>query len=386
MSRRSTGPPHRPLITEHDRLRHVLAVGATGAGKSTLLRRLAQDDMEGGRGLLLIDPHADLAASVRDRLPRRRKNDLLFLDGTDPANCPGLNPLRKVPSERRALAASNLLATLQNIFEDGWGPRTQHLLRHVFLALMEIRGSTLVDAVALLADEGRRTSILRQIRDPHVLNFFAKELTSYSKSFLAEILAAPLNKLAAIVAPVITRAIVTKSRPALDARRVLDRQGILLASLPKGLIGDEGTLLLGGLLLGAFAQAAMSRADTAADGRAPFSIIVDEVASFATGPFVSFVTESRKYRVGLALATQSVAALDPGLRAHLLGNVGTLACFRVGADDAETMSAALVGAFSPHALQSLDTGEFVLKVGVEAPYLVRPDGARLRPWVPTDGS
>jgi hypothetical protein len=240
------------------------------------------------------------------------------------------------------------------------------------LALLEIRGATLDDAVTMLVDERVRQSILRRVTDPTVLRFWTIEFAGYGKNFAAEVTAPVLNKLGALLASQAVRALVTKTRPRLDVRKVLDEGRILIASLPKGKIGEDATLLLGGLLLGSFAQAAMSRADTNAVDRRPFSILVDEVASFATGPFATFVTESRKYGVGLVMATQSVAAMDDQLRAVLLGNVGTLVAFGLGADDAEILSREFVGVFGPHSLQSLDVGEHVVRRGARRPFFEQP--------------
>lgn len=368
--------PRDPLIADADRLRHVLVVGKTGAGKSTLLRRLAADDLAAGRGLLLIDPHGDLALQVRSEIPRRRKNDLRFLDGTDPENVPGLNPLRGVEPDERALAASNLLATLKKLFADAWGYRTEHILRQVVLTLMQVRGATLLDAVALLLDESRRRSILRQLEDPRVLAFWTQEFTSYGKAFLAEILAAPLNKLSALFVSTLVVTLLTRRRPRIDARKMLDRGGVLVASLPKGRIGEDAAVLVSGLLLGAFAQAATSRADTDAVERRPFSILVDETATVAPPGFLGFVAEARKFGVGVTLAVQSLSALEASLRSMLLANTGTLACFRVSAEDAELLSDELCRVITPHALQSQDIGEFVLKVGNATPVIVRYDGVQ----------
>ncbi len=44
--------------------------------------------------------------------------------------------------------------------------------------------------------------------------------------------------------------------------------------------------------------------------------------------------ELRKYHVGLVLAHQHLAQLAPAVREAVLGNVGTLVAFRLGATDA----------------------------------------------------
>ena|SRR5438128_74723 len=51
-------------VKQVDRLSHMYVIGKTGTGKSTLLETLALQDITAGRGMMLIDPHGDLAERV----------------------------------------------------------------------------------------------------------------------------------------------------------------------------------------------------------------------------------------------------------------------------------------------------------------------------------
>src|SRR5471030_3028746 len=51
-------------IKQADRLSHIYIIGKTGVGKSTLIETLARQDLEAGRGFVLIDPHGDLVERV----------------------------------------------------------------------------------------------------------------------------------------------------------------------------------------------------------------------------------------------------------------------------------------------------------------------------------
>ena len=70
-------------LTLDQRLRHLAGLGASGVGKSTLLRHLASQDMARGDGLLLLDPHGDLAHDVLGDVPRWRRNHVCFLNVPD---------------------------------------------------------------------------------------------------------------------------------------------------------------------------------------------------------------------------------------------------------------------------------------------------------------
>jgi hypothetical protein len=256
-----------------------------------------------------------------------------------------------------------------------WGPRTEHVLRHTLLALMDVRGATLLDARDMLLDEKRRGSVLRQVKDEQVRAFWVQEFLGYGKQLTSEITAPILNKLGALLASGPVRAIVTKRRPRLDARKLLDRSAIVIASLSKGRIGEDASLILGGLLLGAFQEATLARSDVPRESRAPFFLLVDEVGSFATRPLLELVAEARKFAVGLILATQSLAVLEDPVRAALLGNVGTLVSFRLGAMDAEIVEREFVHEFRAEHLMRLDVGELVARSGVARPVRVpaRPE-------------
>ena len=342
---------------------HTLICGKTGMGKSTLLKQIARHAMSEGTGLLLLDPHGDLADELVTLVPRRRRNDLVLFDPRDPGGSPGLNPLRNVASENRTVVVSGILATMEKLWPENWGPRTSHLLRHTFLALCEVRGATLVDARDMLADERRRAWVLKQTRDEDVLRFWVKEFTGYSKQLQADAVAAPLNKLGAFISHEKVRAVLTKTRPVLDAGKCLARSRIVIARLSKGAIGEDGAHLLGGLLLGLFQRATMAREAIPSDARTRFAVFVDEIGSFATKPFLELLAEARKYGVSLTLATQSLAVMDPEMRAGILGNIGKLVAFRVGAEDAEILEKEFAGRFGPLSLMQLDVGERIVKEG-----------------------
>ena len=203
----------------------MLLIGRTGMGKSTLLHALCRNVIHDGQGLLLVDPHGDLAAELKNDIPRHRKNDLVWFDASRPRDCRGLNLLCNVTPSRRALVVSNLLAIMRKIWPESWGPRTEHILRHALLALTEVRGATLVDAQTMLVDDNHRRWVLKQAKDENVRAFWTKEFPGYGKQFGSEVTAPILNKLGAILASPAVREIVTRHRPTLDARRTMDRRG-----------------------------------------------------------------------------------------------------------------------------------------------------------------
>jgi len=134
---------------------------------------------------------------------------------------------------------------------------------------------------------------------------------------------------------------------------VMDDGRILIVNLSKGRIGEDGSTLLGSLLVTGIQLAAMSRADVPENERRDFHLYVDEFQNFATQSFATILSEARKYRLTLTIANQYLAQMDDATAAAVFGNVGSLLVFQVGASDAEALADQLGGGVTPQDLIAL---------------------------------
>ena len=132
----------------------------------------------------------------------------------------------------------------------------------------------------------------RRISDPIVKAFWEDEFAHWKPQYRAEAIAPIQNKVGQFLSHPILRAIVGQSRRGLDLRRVLDDGQVLVANLSKGTIGEDGSSLLGSLLVTGIQLAAMSRADTPEHDRRDFSLYVDEFQNFATESFATILSEA----------------------------------------------------------------------------------------------
>lgn len=127
---------------------------------------------------------------------------------------------------------------------------------------------------------------------------------------------------------------------------------VLIANLSKSALGEGPAHLIGAILATAFAQAAEARATMPEAERVDFYLYVDEFQNFATDSFATILSEARKWRLSLTLSHQYLGQLDVALRDAVLGNVGSLVAFRIGADDARKI-ANEIGIENSDALSSL---------------------------------
>ena len=74
------------------------------------------------------------------------------------------------------------------------------------------------------------------------------------------------------------------------------------------------------------------------------------------------MSEARKYRLNLILAHQYIPQLSEQIKQAVLGNVGSMTTFRVGADDAEFLENQFAPEFSKHDLVNLDNFNAIIKM------------------------
>jgi hypothetical protein len=328
-------------IKQADRRSHMYMIGKTGTGKSTLLKTMVLQDIVAGRGLALLDPHGDLVSEVLSRVPEHQRSRVIHLD-TPHANWT-FNPLAQLAPGQEPLAVAELIEVFKKLWAEEWGPRLEHLLRNVLFTLFEMPDATLADIQPLLTDKKHCEQVARALQNDEVRAFWLREFKAYSGPFRAVVTAPLQNKIGALLTDPRMKAIITAEKSSFDVRAAMDEGKVLLVNLSRGRIGEGPAQLLGGLLAARIGLAGLARADQAEHGRRDFCLYLDEFQMFATESFVTMLAELRKYRVGLVLANQYLGQLEPTIRDAVMGNAGTLICFRVSAAD----GAYLAREFSP---------------------------------------
>lgn len=362
-------------IRQSDRLFHLFALGQTGTGKSTLLGALIRQDIEAARGFCLIDPHGDLADDIAKAMGERG----VYWNVSDPSSPYGYNPLSKISAAWRPLVASGLVDALKKQWPDAWGARMEHLLRFSVLALLGRDDATLADILPLFLDKEFRKEVVAGIADEQVRHFWTVEYGKLRYQFTLDGVSPIANKLGAFLAhPVVRKAVCEPEKP-LRFRKIMDEGQMLVVNLAKGRLGADISNVLGGVIVSNIAGAAYSRQDQPEKDRRPFFLYVDEFHSFTTSAFADMLSELRKYGVGLVLTTQHFARIEPAPREAILGNVGTLIAFRVGATDAALL-ARQFGDDLPKArdLVNLANHEVFIKLAVDG-VQTKPFSARTLP-------
>lgn len=328
----------RVPLSQSDRRRHVYVIGQTGTGKTGLLTNLMHADLISGAGFCFLDPHGDASMTIAAAAPPQRRNDVIYLDPSDPTRTFAYNPLSNISPAKRATAAANIVSSFKNIWAQSWGPRLEYIFTNALRLLLDTKDQTLLGLPRLLVDDEYREGLIRHCEDPVIRAYWRTEYAAYDNRLRSDAISPLQNKIGVVLSNPFLRSILCQNVSTIDIRQIMDSGKVLIVKLSKGSLGTDPAHLLGALLITAFSQAAEARQDTSEEMRTDFTLYVDEFQHFATESFASILSEARKWRLSLVAANQHVSQLPESLRQAVFGNAGTLIAFRVGSQDAALLA------------------------------------------------
>jgi hypothetical protein len=357
-------------MTDDDRRRHFYIVGQTGTGKTTLAVNMAQQDILAGKGVCFLDPHGSDVEKILGMIPPERAEDVIYFNPGDTERPMGLNMLEYDPKypEQKTFLANEMINIFKKIFPEapeGLGPMFQQYMRGALLLIMDDpeSGATLLEVPKALADSQFRKYKLSKTNNIVVKDFWEKEAEKAGgEASLANIVPYITSKTNIFLANDIMRPILCQQKSAFDFRKIMDEKKIFLANLSKGRLGDLNSYLLGLIIVGKFLMSAFSRVDTSEEERPDFYLYIDEFQNFTTDTIATILAEARKYKLNLIIAHQFIGQLEDKIKEAVFGNVGSMAVYRVGAEDAEFLVKQFEPVFNAQDLLNIDNFNAYVKL------------------------
>ena len=346
-------------IYQHDRLLGMYLLGKTGSGKTNVMKTLIYQDVIHKRGFCLFDINGDLLKEVLGLIPEHRTKDIVLLDATNPTTEIGYNPLKKVSYHKRALIASSILETFQKLWgQQSWGLKLEYILRNVILTLLDQPKADFNDISKLLLEPNFQQQCINNIVSKNVIRFWQLEFPKYSKNDLLPV----LNKVGSFLSIPMINKILVENKKQISLRTIIDSNKIFLVNLSKGSLGTDGAHLLGSLLLTSLSSAGFSRINIEEDKRIPFYIYLDEFQNYTTASLTNMFAELRKFKIGFILAHQYLHQLQTDIKNAVLGNIGTIICFKLGQADAKYMAQEMYPIFQTSDFTNLEHFHIYLKL------------------------
>ena len=322
------------------------------------------------------------------RIPKNRVEDVILFDPSDTANPVGFNLLDYADESEKDFLVSECIAIFYKMFDPQKtgvvGPQFEHWLRNAAYTVMAgLAPGSLLDIPRLFVDKNFEQEKRKHLKNPVIRDFWSKQMAKTSDFHKSEMLNYFSSKFGQFSGNKMIRNIIGQSQTRINFDQVLAQDKILLVDLSKGKIGESNTQMLGLILIAKLQVAIMKRAKVAQELRFPFYLYVDEFQNFLTDTFISLLSESRKYGLGVNLTNQYFAQLTPEIQKAVLGNVGTILLFTLGMEDAEV----LAKEFEPLTkmdLTNLPKYNFYLKLMIEGKTSAPFSGVGLPP-LPSSG-
>lgn len=369
-----------PIYMKHlDRFRHFYVIGQTGTGKSSIFQTMIRQDLKNGNGICVVDPHGDLVESVLPFVPKSRADDVIYFNPGDLERPIGLNMLEADTEAEMDLVALEAMNIMIKMFdEEVFGPRIQDYFRNGCLTLMADKkeGGALTDIVRLFTDDDFQRHKVKSVTNPIVRSFWEEQMAKTGAREKAEMIPYFAAKFGQFITNGMMRNIIGQTKSSFSFSDVMQEGKILLMNLSKGDTGEINSKLLGLIITAKIQMAAMQRQKIAQEDRRPFFLYIDEFQNYVTDSIESILSEARKYRLGLNLAHQYIAQIDPSasggakksganIKDAVFGNVGTIMCYKIGATDAEYMAKEFSPVFSEQDLVNIDKFKAVMKISID---------------------
>ena len=351
-----------------------------------LLNQLAAD-MEAGKGLILVDPHGDLWEQAMHLVPPTRRKDLISGHLGDPKRSFTMNVLAGLggdPAIERSATINSFLRlftrTLWAGVPEAFGPIFELYFRNAMLTLMEANGdkATFLDFERVFQDEDFRDDLLTRVETPGVRDFWNKTASriTYADWSLDNMNPYITSKFAPFTTNALLRPVLGSPESSLDLVGAIANSKIVLLNLAKGTVGEGSARMVGSLVTMRLVAAAQTQMRLPLAERKAFVAYLDEFQTYATEHIAEAIEETRKYKLSLVLACQSLGQIDG--KAHrsdvgrsIIANVANLIAFRLGVDDAQILARWFEPDFSADDLMYLPNYKAVARLLV--------DGQALRP-------
>ena len=347
-------------LAREDRMRHFYVIGQTGTGKTNIMLNMITQDIRNGDGCCYIDPHGTDIQTILSRIPKERINDVIYFDPAYTARPMGLNMLEYDPKypEQKTFVVNEMMGIFNKLFDMkvGGGAMFEQYFRNSAFLVMEDpeSGSTLLEITRVLADKEFRDLKLSRCKNPIIKQFWISAEQTTGDQSLANFVPYISSKFDNFISNDIMRPVVLQQNSVFNFRKIMDEKKILLVNLSKGRLGDINANLIGLVLVGKIQMAALSRVDMFGKLMNDFYLYIDEFQNITTDSITSILSEARKYRLSLNIAHQYITQLDENIKNAVFGNVGSMAVFRVGTEDAIFLEPKFKPQFSAADITKLD--------------------------------
>jgi len=362
-------------LTDEDRKEHVLVIGRTNSGKSTIIGNSAKDDIKKGRGVVVIDPHGDLAEALLNFVLLSRKDDLMYCNPIDLQNPMYINLLELTEGLtgddldlEKELVCEGVISIFRRIFNDEEkvnAHRIEYILRNTVYTAFTIPDATIFTVYKLLNDPAYQKENTAKLENEDLRDFWKNEFGRAGDFQIVKMVGGVTSRVGRFLFSPIAKRMLDNQKSTINFNDLLNNGKILLCNLSEGSLGEDTSHLLGTTIITKIHQAALRRQKIPINDRRPCYLYVDEFQNFATSSFTKMLSSGRKFGLRIFLAEQTTAQqTDRNMVNAIIANIGTFIAFRLASPIDEEL---ILSLFSPYVkkgeLMYLPKHHFYIKLG-----------------------
>lgn len=370
-------------LPQSNRERHQYILGASGSGKSELIKLEAYHDIQQpNHGVFVLDPHGELCEDIIRF--RGKGEDFVYLSAefANDGICFKYNIFDHdyhdqpdiVKQPFISMRAEELLGSFEKIFEADFTHYMKRLIFNSMMLLLNEKGSKLQDLLNLLrpSTEGKYLKMAKHHYNENVRMYF--EYDFQAKPLLITRMSV-ITRFENALSNYHLNNIMDAEKSSFDLRQLLDSSKAVLMSLSQGIIGEEGSRILGIFLMSELTTHALRRQNQPKEERTPIFCYIDEMHNYCSERLDKILSEGRKYGIHLILANQYLDQFgekNRQLKESILANCNIKMFGATSSKDYTRM--AKETDFYSGSVPMLRHGKFVLKVGDCTPVLVQASG------------
>lgn len=363
------------LLPNSDRLAHTYITGGSGSGKSELLKALiyCSCDMPEPNGVVVLDPHGDLAEQVARWREFEGSDRLVYVEpNLIEGACPTINPfdVEDLPERLKDVVAQEIIIALEQLMKGESGGDLSVNMRAILApcvqVLIDMPNATLAHLQAFMDGTNNKELVAlgRQHKRPAIQEFFHNGSTGFTGTHFERTKAAIAARIQYLRSTAVFDELLN-GPSSVDLEGLVSQGHVVVFNLAKGQIGADASEAVGRFVLAKLQAMALRRQSLPRDQRRPVHCFVDECQNFISPATVSIMEEARKYGLHLTLAQQVAGR---GMPAEMLKVVLNNTNVKFAGRTKDDAVMARVMNVDAQTLASMDPGQFICRSGSRAPF------------------
>ncbi|MCT7602159.1 type IV secretory system conjugative DNA transfer family protein [Aliarcobacter butzleri] len=349
------------LIPTHERFMHTYITGQSGSGKSELLKSIVYSDILRNDGVvILLEPHGDLSKDVA-KLPID-KNQLIYID---PSLQDGMTPtlnlfdLEDKGEKNIQKIAKVIVSVIKSVNDDEKFSGAMEEMTYYCCCLLLRKGDSDFFELSKLLNDKKNTELLKLVKNsPDSLEReYFEDYFKNSKPTQDAV----KRRVSKILKDSVLQNLLNGSST-FNLEKAMNTQGnVIIFRIQKEEM-LESYIYYARFIIGLIQIIALKRANIDEKDRVKTYCHIDEFHNFITPTIEEILTESRKYKLYLTLAHQSISQIrNTALKDIILSNTNIKLIGKNSNKTLEALNSTLN--IKLEDVEKLATGEFYLSVG-----------------------